>query len=100
MLQNDVACVQGVISTGVGLSLGPAAEDMKKAILCLWDGTTQNGVEETLPNARYTFKIAAGGSCSGKTAYREQTLVIKNHVHQVPGTIPRESGITAKIHQD
>jgi branched-chain amino acid transport system substrate-binding protein len=54
-LRDNVDVVSGGISTGVGLSLGPAAEEMKKLWLS-WDATTQKGVEETLPNARYAFR--------------------------------------------
>jgi branched-chain amino acid transport system substrate-binding protein len=54
-LQSDVDVVMGVISTGVGLAIGPAAEEMK-ALLLMWDGTTQKGVEETMPKPRYAFR--------------------------------------------
>lgn len=54
-LRDNVDVVSGGISTGVGLSLGPAAEEMKKLWLS-WDATTQKGVEETLPKARYAFR--------------------------------------------
>ena len=55
VLQDKVACVQGIVSSGVSLSMGPAAEEMK-ALLVYWDGTTQKGIEESMPNARYVFK--------------------------------------------
>ena len=54
-LRNGVDVVTGGISTGVGLSLGPVAEEMKKLWLS-WDATTQKGVEETIPNPRYAFR--------------------------------------------
>lgn len=54
-LKDQVDVVTGGISTGVGLSLGPAAEDMRKLWLS-WDATTQKGVEETLPSPRYAFR--------------------------------------------
>jgi branched-chain amino acid transport system substrate-binding protein len=54
-LQSDVDVVMGVVSTGVGLAIGPAAEEMK-ALLLMWDGTTQKGVEETMPKPRYAFR--------------------------------------------
>jgi branched-chain amino acid transport system substrate-binding protein len=54
-LQNEVDVVTGVISTGVGLAIGPAAEEMK-TLLLMWDGTTQKGVEETMPKPRYAFR--------------------------------------------
>jgi branched-chain amino acid transport system substrate-binding protein len=55
VLQDKVEAVQGVVSSGVSLSMGPAAEEMK-ALLVYWDGTTQKGVEESMPDARYVFK--------------------------------------------
>jgi branched-chain amino acid transport system substrate-binding protein len=54
-LQQRVDVVTGVISTGVGLAIGPAAEEMK-ALLLMWDGTTQKGVEETMPRPKYVFR--------------------------------------------
>jgi branched-chain amino acid transport system substrate-binding protein len=54
-LQQKVDVVTGVVSTGVGLAIGPAAEEMK-ALLLMWDGTTQKGVEETMPRPRYCFR--------------------------------------------
>ena len=53
--QDKVDCVQGIISTGVALALGPVVEE-SRALTIFWDGTTQDGVEEKLPNARYLFK--------------------------------------------
>jgi len=55
VLQNGVECVQGVISTGVTLSLGVLAEE-SRTIFIAWDGTTQSGVDETMPNPKYTFR--------------------------------------------
>jgi branched-chain amino acid transport system substrate-binding protein len=55
VLQAKVDVVTGVISTGVGLAIGPAAEEEKRLLL-MWDGTTQKGVEETMPKPRYAFR--------------------------------------------
>ena len=55
VLQDKVDCVQGIVSSGVSLSLGPAAEEMK-ALTIFWDGTTQDGVKETMSNPRYIFR--------------------------------------------
>src|SRR5579883_820063 len=55
VLQEKVACVQGIVSTGVSLGVAPAAED-ERALLILWDGTTQDGVKETMPNPNYVFR--------------------------------------------
>ncbi len=55
ILQEKVEVVLGGISTGVTLALGPVAEDMGAPWLS-WDGTTQKGVEETMPNPKWAFK--------------------------------------------
>src|SRR5215467_9921783 len=53
--QAKVDCVLGIISTGVGLALGPAVEEAR-ALTIYWDGTTQDGVDEKIPNPRYLFR--------------------------------------------
>src|SRR5215510_13320555 len=45
--QEKVDCVQGIISTGVGLALGPVVEETR-ALTIYWDGTTQDGVDEKI----------------------------------------------------
>src|SRR3989454_920118 len=55
VLQDKVEAVLGGISTGVTLAVGPVAEDLGTPWLS-WDGTTQKGVEETMPNPRWAFK--------------------------------------------
>jgi len=55
VLQNKVDVVQGVISTGVSLAVAPVAEELK-ALWLSWDGTTQKGVEETMPKPKYCFR--------------------------------------------
>jgi branched-chain amino acid transport system substrate-binding protein len=55
VLQDQVEVVLGGISTGVTLALGPVAEDLGTPWLS-WDGTTQKGVEETMPNPKWAFK--------------------------------------------
>jgi branched-chain amino acid transport system substrate-binding protein len=55
VLQDKVDCVQGVVSSGVSLAMGPVGEEMK-SLLIFWDGTTQDGVKETMPNPRYVFR--------------------------------------------
>ncbi len=54
-LQQKVDVITGVVSTGVGLAVGPVAEELK-TIWLAWDGTTQKGVEETMPRPRYAFR--------------------------------------------
>ena len=53
--QEKVDCVQGIISTGIGLALGPVVEEAR-ALTIYWDGTTQDGVDEKIPNPRYLFR--------------------------------------------
>jgi branched-chain amino acid transport system substrate-binding protein len=53
--QENVDHVQGIVSTGVALALGPVVEE-SRILTIFWDGTTQDGVEEKLPNAKYLFK--------------------------------------------
>ena len=53
--QEKVDCVQGIISTGVGLALGPAVEEAR-ALTLYWDGTTQDGVDEKMPHPHYLFR--------------------------------------------
>ncbi len=55
VLQEKVEVVLGGISTGVTLALGPVAEDLATPWLS-WDGTTQKGVDETMPNPKWAFK--------------------------------------------
>ncbi len=55
VLQDKVEAVIGGISTGVTLALGPVAEDLATPWLS-WDGTTQKGVEETMPSPKWAFK--------------------------------------------
>src|SRR3954465_11925335 len=53
--QEKVDCIQGIISTGVGLALGPVVEEAR-ALTIYWDGTTQDGVDEKIPKPRYLFR--------------------------------------------
>lgn len=53
--QEKVDVTLGVLSTGVGLALGPVVEEAR-ALTIYWDGTTQDGVDEKLPNPHYLFR--------------------------------------------
>ena len=55
VLQDKVDCTQGIVSSGVSLAMGAVAEEMK-ALTIFWDGTTQDGVKETMLNPRYVFR--------------------------------------------
>lgn len=72
-LQDNVDVVTGAVSTGVGLALGPAAEEMKVLWLA-WDATTQKGVEESMPKPKYSFR-STDNECEAVMA---SILVAKN----------------------
>jgi branched-chain amino acid transport system substrate-binding protein len=55
ILQERVDVVVGIVSTGVSLAVGPVAEEMETPWLA-WDGTTQKGVEETMPAPKWAFR--------------------------------------------
>src|SRR5450631_2975575 len=55
ILQEKVEAVHGLISTGVSLGVAPVAEE-EQALLLMWDGTTQDGVKETMSNPHYVFR--------------------------------------------
>ncbi|MGH7319627.1 MAG: ABC transporter substrate-binding protein [Candidatus Rokuibacteriota bacterium] len=55
VLQEKVDVVVGVVSTGVSLALGGVVEEMDTPWLA-WDGTTQKGVEETIPSPKWAFR--------------------------------------------
>src|SRR6202171_804709 len=55
ILQEKVEAVHGLISTGVSLGVAPGAEEAQE-LLVVWDGTTQDGVKETMPKPRYVFR--------------------------------------------
>src|SRR4030088_1941150 len=55
ILQEKVEAVHGLISTGVSLGVAPVAEE-EQALLVMWDGTTQDGVKETMANPHYVFR--------------------------------------------
>ncbi|GLI23096.1 branched-chain amino acid transport system substrate-binding protein [Xanthobacter flavus] len=55
VLQEKVDCIQGGYSTGVTLPMAPTLEDMQ-VLTIFWDGTTQDGVKETMPSPKFVFK--------------------------------------------
>ncbi|MCS6762873.1 MAG: ABC transporter substrate-binding protein [Candidatus Protistobacter heckmanni] len=55
VLQDKVDCMQGIVSSGVSLAMGPSVEELK-TVTIYWDGTTQDGVRETMPKPRYLFR--------------------------------------------
>ncbi len=73
VLQSNVDCIQGIYSTGVSLPIAPALEDMQ-VLTVLWDGTTEDGVKETMPSPKYVFK-STDNECEAVMA---SILAIKN----------------------
>src|SRR5919198_4065471 len=55
VLQDKVEVVIGGVSTGVELALAPVVEELGVPHLT-WDGTTQNGIEETMASPKWEFK--------------------------------------------
>src|SRR5437868_200648 len=55
ILQEKVDAIHGLISTGVSLGVAPVAEE-EQVLVVMWDGTTQDGVKEMMPNPKYVFR--------------------------------------------
>ncbi len=77
ILRENVDCVQGIVSTGVSLALAPAAED-SKVITIFWDGTTEDGVKETMLHPKYVFR-STDNECEAVMA---SLLAIKHYKGQ------------------
>ena len=54
-LEKKCDVIVGLMSTGNGLAVGPLAEELGQLWLS-WDGTTQKGVEETMPKTKFAFR--------------------------------------------
>jgi branched-chain amino acid transport system substrate-binding protein len=85
-LQSKVDVVTGVISTGVGLAIGPVAEELK-TIWLSWDGTTQKGVEETMPRPKYSFR-STDNECEAVMASVQIARHWKGKIKTVAGINP------------
>lgn len=86
VLQDRVDAVHGVISSGVSLALAPAAEQSQMLTL-LWDGTTQDGVKEMMPNPKYVFRAID----NEVDAVMSSLLAIRH----LKGSMARVAGINA-----
>jgi branched-chain amino acid transport system substrate-binding protein len=75
--QEKVECVMGIVSTGVGLALGPVVEEAR-ALTIYWDGTTQDGVDEKLLNPKYLFR-STDNECE---AVKSSLLAIQHWIGQ------------------
>jgi branched-chain amino acid transport system substrate-binding protein len=80
-LQERVDCIQGVVSSGVSLALGPVLEE-SRILTVFWDGTTQDGVNETMPRSRWVFRStdneseAVMGSLTAIKHFRGQFVTV------------------------
>ena len=59
-VQDKVEVVLGLISSANGLAVGPVAEELQQLWLA-WDATTEKGVEDQLPDAKYSFRAIDNG---------------------------------------
>jgi branched-chain amino acid transport system substrate-binding protein len=84
--QENVDHVQGIVSTGVALALGPAVEE-SRVLTIFWDGTTQDGVEEKLPNAKYLFK-STDNECEAVMASISAIKYWKGQFKRIAGINP------------
>ena len=84
--QENVDHVQGIVSTGVGLALGPVVEE-SRMLTIFWDGTTQDGVDEKLPNAHYLFK-STDNECEAVMASLSAIKYWKGQFKKIAGINP------------
>jgi branched-chain amino acid transport system substrate-binding protein len=78
--------VQGIVSTGVGLALGPVVEE-SRVLTIFWDGTTQDGVDEKLPNPKYLFK-STDNECEAVMASLSAIKYWKGQFKRIAGINP------------
>lgn len=86
VLQEKVDCVQGLISTGVSMGVAPVAEE-EQALLIMWDGTTQDGVKEAMPDARYVFR-STDNECEAVMSSLLSVKYFGNKIKRVAGINP------------
>ena len=84
--QENVDHVQGIVSTGVGLALGPVVEE-SRMLTIFWDGTTQDGVDEKLSNAHYLFK-STDNECEAVMASLSAIKYWKGQFKKIAGINP------------
>jgi branched-chain amino acid transport system substrate-binding protein len=81
-----VDCVQGLVSTGNCLSVAPVAEEVRQLFMS-WDGTTQNGVKDTMPDAKYVFK-STDNECEAVMASLLAVKYYKGKFKKIAGLNP------------
>ena len=84
--QENVDHVQGIVSTGVALALGPVVEE-SRVLTIFWDGTTQDGVDEKLPNPKYLFK-STDNECEAVMASLSAIKYWKGKFKKIAGINP------------
>ena len=84
--QENVDHVQGIVSTGVALALGPVVEE-SRVLTIFWDGTTQDGVDEKLPNPKYLFK-STDNECEAVMASLSAIKYWKGQFKKIAGINP------------
>ncbi len=86
VLQEKVEAVHGLISTGVSLGVAPVAEE-EQSLFVMWDGTTQDGVKEVMPNSRYVFR-STDNECEAVMASLLAVKHFKGQFKRVAGINP------------
>ncbi len=86
LVKQKVDCTQGIVSTGTSLIVAPVAEEAK-SLLILWDGTTQNGVRDTMPDAQYVFK-STDNECEAVMASLLTVKYYKGKFKKIAGMNP------------
>lgn len=84
--QEQVDHVQGIVSTGVALALGPVVEE-SRVLTIFWDGTTQDGVVEKLPNPKYLFR-STDNECEAVMASLLAIKYFKGQFKRIAGINP------------
>ena len=78
--------MQGLVSTGNCLSVAPVAEEVRQLFMS-WDGTTQNGVKDTMPDAKYVFK-STDNECEAVMASLLAVKYYKGKFKKIAGLNP------------
>ena len=86
LIGEKVDCTHGIVSTATSLAIAPVAEEAK-SLLMLWDGTTQNGVKDTMPDARYVFK-STDNECEAVMASLLAVKYYKGAFRKIAGLNP------------
>lgn len=86
VLKDRVESVHGLISTGVTLALAPVAEEERVLTMC-WHGTTQNGVQEVMPNTNFVFR-STDNECEAVMSALLTVKYLKGQFRTIAGINP------------